>query len=66
MARRQAEREPEDRAAPAEGTYARRLGVRDHLPAHGKETDAAYDATGASKYDPEYSDDAYLPSTPKR
>jgi hypothetical protein len=55
------EREPEDRAAPADGTYARRLEVRDPLPARGKETNAAYDTTGASKYDPEYSDDAYLP-----
>ncbi len=55
------QREPEDRAAPADATYARRLGGRDPLPARGKETDAAYDTTGASKYDPEYSDDAYLP-----
>jgi hypothetical protein len=55
------EREPEDRAAPADGTYARRLGGRDPLPARSKETDAAYDTAGASKYDPEYSDDAYLP-----
>jgi hypothetical protein len=54
------EREPEDRAAP-DGTYARRLGGRDPLPARGKATDAAYDTAGASKYDPEYSDDAYLP-----
>lgn len=55
------EREPEDRAAPADATYARRLGGRDPLPARGKETDTTYDTTRASKYDPEYSDDAYLP-----
>lgn len=55
------EREPEDRAAPADGSSARRLGARDPLPARGKKIDAAYDTTGASKYDPEYSDDAYLP-----
>jgi hypothetical protein len=55
------EGELEDRAASAEVANARRLGVRDPLPVRGKETDTSYDATGASKYDPEYSDDTSLP-----
>ena len=50
------EREPEFRAVSAEGTYTRRP-----LSAHSKEADVTYDAAGADKYDPEYSDDAALP-----